>query len=129
MRSAQDWMTPRSEKCVGEVDLFASDFGERCDALMGDDADDLDLLWFGRTQADEDVFADGGLAGEGFGGQVLVDDYAVASGKIVVVSEGAASKRAACAWLQSSREERFENRLPESGLGRGPRLRYPSEWG
>src|SRR5664279_3871754 len=60
---------------------------------MGNDADDLYLFRFRCAQADEDLLADGRLAGECLGGECVIDDYAVASGEIVLVSKGASREQ------------------------------------
>ena len=57
---------------VGEVDLFAAGGGERGTAHVSGHADDLDPLRFELAYADQDALADGGLVGEGFGGEQLI---------------------------------------------------------
>src|SRR5262245_36687268 len=74
---------------ISEVELFAPGLGQRCIALMPDDADHFDPFRLRSANADEDALPEGRLVGKGLRCEKLVDDHYVPVGGVVRLGERA----------------------------------------
>ena len=113
---------------IGKVDLFTAGIGERGDALVCDDADDLDPFGLGCADAYQDAFADRGFVRERLRRQHLIHDHQISSGIAIGLGEGPAGQQAGAQRVEIPRS----NDLPVDRLALrvvGERLLgTPSGW-
>src|SRR5262245_40164734 len=89
---------------ISEVELFAPGLGQRCIALMPDDADHFDPFRLRSANADEDALPEGRLVGKGLRCEKLVDDHYVPVGRVVRLGERASREEPHAERFEVNRE-------------------------
>ena len=97
---------------IGKVDLFTAGIGERGDALVCDDADDLDPFGLGCADAYQNAFADRGFVRERLRRQHLIHDHQISSGIAIGLGERPARQQARAQRVEIPRS----NNLPVDRL-------------
>ncbi len=117
-----------SPEAIGQIALFASRIGQRCEPLMGRNADDLIPFWLHREEPAEDALAHRVAVGKRLGRQLLIDNDAIETRLIIGFVELAPGNDRGAHSAEISRQNGFHVECEilafvVLGLGRSPAVR------